>query len=82
MCNPFDWGANIVLESATKWINGHGTAIGGVIVDGGNYNWGNGKYPQIDGPSEALPRIKPLGSFWFFGIYCQGEGRWFARLGM
>ncbi|WP_277016792.1 O-acetylhomoserine aminocarboxypropyltransferase/cysteine synthase family protein [Prevotella corporis] len=53
LCNPFDWGANIVLESATKWINGHGTAIGGVIVDGGNYNWGNGKYPQIDGPSEG-----------------------------
>ena len=53
LCNPFDWGANIVVDSATKWINGHGTAMGGVIVDGGNYNWGNGKFPQIDGPSEG-----------------------------
>ena len=53
LCNPFDWGANIVVDSATKWINGHGTAMGGIIVDGGNYNWANGKFPQIDGPSEG-----------------------------
>ena len=53
LCNPFEWGADIVLESATKWINGHGTAMGGIIVDGGSYNWGNGKFPQIDGPSEG-----------------------------
>ena len=53
LCNPFEWGANIVVDSATKWINGHGTGLGGVIVDGGNYNWANGKFPQIDGPSEG-----------------------------
>lgn len=53
LCNPFRWGANIVVDSATKWINGHGTAMGGVIADGGNYDWGNGKFPQIDGPSEG-----------------------------
>ncbi len=53
LCNPFDWGANIIVDSATKWINGHGTAMGGIIVDGGNYNWRNGKFPQIDGPSEG-----------------------------
>ena len=40
---PLEHGANIVVESATKWIGGHGTSIGGVIVDGGNFNWGNGK---------------------------------------
>ncbi|MBC7418180.1 MAG: aminotransferase class I/II-fold pyridoxal phosphate-dependent enzyme, partial [Pedobacter sp.] len=40
---PLEHGANIVVEAATKWIGGHGTSIGGVIVDGGNYNWGNGK---------------------------------------
>lgn len=39
LCNPFDWGANIVVDSATKWINGHGTAMGGIIVDGGNFDW-------------------------------------------
>lgn len=53
LCNPFDWGADIVLESATKWINGHGTAMGGIIVDGGTFDWGNGRYPAIDGPSEG-----------------------------
>ena len=53
LCNPFEWGANIVVDSATKWINGHGTAMGGIIVDGGNYDWSNGKFPQIDGPSEG-----------------------------
>lgn len=50
---PFDHGANIVVASATKWIGGHGTSIGGIIVDGGNYNWGNGKFPQFSEPSEG-----------------------------
>jgi len=48
---PLEHGANIVVESATKWIGGHGTSIGGVIIDGGNYNWGNGKFPQFSEPS-------------------------------
>jgi len=50
---PLQHGANVVVESATKWIGGHGTTIGGVIVDGGNYNWGNGKYPQFSEPAEG-----------------------------
>ena len=50
---PLEHGANIVVESATKWIGGHGTSIGGVLVDGGNYNWGNGKFPQFSEPSEG-----------------------------
>jgi len=50
---PIEHGANIVVESATKWIGGHGTSMGGVIVDGGNYNWGNGKFPQFSEPSEG-----------------------------
>jgi len=50
---PLEHGANVVVESTTKWIGGHGTSIGGVIVDGGNYNWGNGKYPQFTQPSEG-----------------------------
>jgi len=50
---PLEHGANIVVESATKWIGGHGNSIGGVIVDGGNYNWGNGKFPQFTEPSEG-----------------------------
>ncbi len=50
---PLEHGAHIVVESATKWIGGHGTSIGGVIVDGGSYNWGNGKYPQFSEPSDG-----------------------------
>ncbi|HEY1010390.1 MAG: O-acetylhomoserine aminocarboxypropyltransferase/cysteine synthase family protein [Daejeonella sp.] len=50
---PFEHGANIIVESATKWIGGHGTSIGGVIVDGGNYDWGNGKFSQFSEPSEG-----------------------------
>ena len=50
---PLEHGAAVVVESATKWIGGHGTSIGGVIVDGGTYNWGNGKYPQFSEPSEG-----------------------------
>jgi len=50
---PLEHGASIVVESATKWIGGHGTSIGGVIVDGGTYNWGNGKFKQFSEPSEG-----------------------------
>ncbi len=57
---PIEHGANIVVESATKWIGGHGTSIGGVIVDAGNFNWGNGKFPQFTEPSEGYHGLK----FW------------------
>jgi O-acetylhomoserine/O-acetylserine sulfhydrylase len=57
---PLEHGANVVVESATKWIGGHGTSIGGIIVDGGNYNWGNGKFPQFTEPSEGYHGLK----FW------------------
>jgi O-acetylhomoserine/O-acetylserine sulfhydrylase len=50
---PIEHGANVVVESTTKWIGGHGTSIGGVIIDAGNYNWGNGKFPQFTEPSEG-----------------------------
>jgi len=53
LAQPLKHGANVVVESATKWIGGHGTSIGGVIVDGGNFNWGNGKFPQFSEPSEG-----------------------------
>ena len=60
LCQPIKHGANIVTSSATKWIGGHGTSIGGIIVDGGNYNWGNGKFPQFSEPSEGYHGL----NFW------------------
>ncbi|MFB6320423.1 O-acetylhomoserine aminocarboxypropyltransferase/cysteine synthase family protein [Saccharicrinis sp. FJH54] len=53
LLRPIEFGANVVVESATKWIGGHGTSIGGVVIDAGNYNWGNGKFPQFSEPSEG-----------------------------
>ena len=50
---PIEWGANVVVHSATKWICGHGTALGGVVVDGGNFDWTPGKYPLLAAPSES-----------------------------
>ena len=57
---PIEHGATIVVESATKWIGGHGTSIGGVIVDSGKFNWANGKFPQFTEPSEGYHGLK----FW------------------
>jgi len=57
---PIEHGANVVVESATKWIGGHGNSIGGVIVDAGNFNWGNGKFPMFTEPSEGYHGLK----FW------------------
>lgn len=80
--NPIEWGANIVIHSATKWIGGHGTSMGGIIIDGGNYNWGNGKYPEFSEPSEGYHGL----NFWevfgdkspfrniAFAIRCRVEG--------
>lgn len=57
---PLEHGAHIVVASTTKWIGGHGTSIGGIIIDGGNFNWGNGKYPQFTEPSEGYHGL----NFW------------------
>jgi len=58
LCRPIEFGATIVVNSATKFIGGHGTSIGGVIVDAGNFNWENGKFPQIVDPSPAYHGTK------------------------
>jgi O-acetylhomoserine/O-acetylserine sulfhydrylase len=67
LCRPIEWGANIVVESATKWIGGHGTVIGGVIVDGGNFNWANGKFPQFTEPSEGYHGLQ------FWNVFGEGN---------
>ncbi|MEO8765075.1 MAG: O-acetylhomoserine aminocarboxypropyltransferase/cysteine synthase [Ginsengibacter sp.] len=64
---PLEHGANVVVQSSTKWIGGHGTSIGGVIVDGGNYNWGNGKFPQFTEPSEGYHGLK------FWDVFGEGN---------
>ncbi len=60
LAQPIKYGADIVVHSATKWIGGHGTSIGGVIVDSGKFNWGNGKFPIFTEPSPGYHGLK----FW------------------
>src|SRR5512136_351412 len=60
LVNPLKHGADIVVHSATKFIGGHGTSIGGVIVDGGTFNWGNGKFPRIAEPDPSYHGV----NFW------------------
>jgi O-acetylhomoserine/O-acetylserine sulfhydrylase len=59
-CRPLTLGAHIVTASATKWIGGHGTSIGGILIDGGHFNWGNGKFPLFSEPSEGYHGL----NFW------------------
>jgi len=66
---PIEHGADIVVESATKWIGGHGNSIGGVIVDAGTYNWGNGKFPGFTEPSEGYHGLKYWDVFNFDGPF-------------
>jgi len=60
ICSPIKYGADIVTHSATKWIGGHGTSIGGVIIDSGKFNWGNGKFPSFTSPSPGYHGL----NFW------------------
>jgi O-acetylhomoserine (thiol)-lyase len=65
LCKPINYGANIVVESATKWIGGHGSTIAGVVVDGGNFPWNNGKFPQLTEPSpeyHGIPWFERFGN--------------------
>ena len=60
LCRPIEYGADIIVASATKWIGGHGTSIGGVVVDSGKFNWGNGNFPVFTEPSPGYHGLK----FW------------------
>jgi O-acetylhomoserine/O-acetylserine sulfhydrylase len=82
ICAPLKHGAHILVESATKWIGGHGTSMGGVIVDAGTFNFGNGKYPQFTSPSPSYHGLVmndvfgvggPFGNIQFI-IRCRVEG--------
>ncbi|WP_298598371.1 O-acetylhomoserine aminocarboxypropyltransferase/cysteine synthase family protein [Zoogloea sp.] len=60
IARPIDHGADIVVESATKWIGGHGTSVGGVVIDAGTFNWGNGKFPLFTDPAPGYHGL----NFW------------------
>src|SRR5699024_6962184 len=58
LTKPLQWGADIVVHSATKWIGGHGTTIGGIVIDGGRFNWNNGKFPGFTEPDESYNGLR------------------------
>lgn len=66
LCRPIEWGADIVVHSATKFIGGHGTSIGGVVVESGEFDWSNGRYPVVADPS---PAYHGLAFHETFGVY-------------
>ena len=66
LCRPLEWGADILVYSATKFLGGHGTSLGGVVVDSGEFNWSNGRYPVIADPS---PAYHGLAFHETFGVY-------------
>ncbi|WP_392350514.1 O-acetylhomoserine aminocarboxypropyltransferase/cysteine synthase family protein [Parasynechococcus sp.] len=74
LMRPIDHGADVVVESATKWIGGHGTSLGGVIVDAGTFNWGNGKFPLLSEPSAAYHGLVHWDAFGFGSDVCKMLG--------
>jgi len=58
LCRPFDFGADVVVYSATKYVGGHGTTIGGVVIDSGRFDWGGGRFPQFTEPDEVYNGIR------------------------
>ncbi|HLB16899.1 MAG TPA: O-acetylhomoserine aminocarboxypropyltransferase/cysteine synthase family protein [Burkholderiales bacterium] len=68
LCRPLDWGADIVVHSATKYIGGHGTTMGGVIVESGNFPWGNGNFPGMTTPSPGYHGVIFHETFGDFGF--------------
>ncbi|NQW19578.1 MAG: O-acetylhomoserine aminocarboxypropyltransferase/cysteine synthase [Chloroflexi bacterium] len=74
LIRPIEHGADVVVESATKWIGGHGTTIGGVIIDAGTFDWGNGKFPLFSEPSDAYHGLVHWGAFGFGSDICNMLG--------
>ncbi|POM26432.1 Methionine gamma-lyase [Actinomadura rubteroloni] len=67
LCRPIEWGADIVVHSATKFLGGHGTSIGGVVVEAGTFDWSNGRFPVVADPSPAYHGLKFHETFGTYG---------------
>lgn len=63
LCRPLDFGADVVIHSATKFIGGHGVAMGGIVIDGGKFDWNNGKFPSLSEPDPSYHGLKPVEAF-------------------
>ena len=68
LCRPFDWGADIVVHSATKYLGGHGTTMGGVVIESGRFPWDNGNFPGMTEPSKGYHGVRFFETFGDFGF--------------
>lgn len=81
LCRPLDHGADIVVESATKWIGGHGTTMGGVIVDSGRFDWNSGRFPMVSEPSESYHGLNFCEAFGPLAFIMKARGEALRDLG-
>ncbi len=81
LCRPLEWGADIVVHSATKWIGGHGTSIAGVIVDGGRFDFGNGRFPQFTEPDPTYHGLSFYNDFGTLAFSTRVRARYLRDMG-
>jgi O-acetylhomoserine (thiol)-lyase len=76
LCRPLEWGADAVVHSMTKYLGGQGNSVGGAIVEGGRFDWGNGKFPLMDGPTPAYHGLRFFETFgdFAFAVRCKAIG--------
>jgi O-acetylhomoserine (thiol)-lyase len=81
LCNPFKLGANIIVHSATKYIDGHATSLGGVVIDGGNYDWTNGKFPELTEPDPSYHGVRYVETFKQTAYAAKGRAQFLRDFG-
>jgi O-acetylhomoserine (thiol)-lyase len=81
LCRPFEWGADIIIHSCTKFVGGHGNSIGGCIVDSGKFDWTNGKFPEMVEPDPAYHGVRYVESFGNLAYIVKARVQWLRDLG-
>lgn len=82
LCKPLELGANIVLHSTSKYIDGHASCLGGIIVDGGNFNWDNGKFPCLVEPDESYHGVSYVKNFGVSAFIVKARANVMRNMGM
>lgn len=81
LCNPLQLGADIVVHSTTKYVDGHATSVGGMIVDGGTFNWANGKFPGLTEPDESYHGLRYVETFGASAYIVKARVQWVRDVG-
>lgn len=81
LCRPLELGADIVIHSTTKYTDGHATSVGGMIIDGGTFNWNNGKFPGLTEPDESYHGLKYVDTFGSAAYIVKARVQWVRDIG-